>query len=97
MPLSQAGARRGHAATPGSFPRPTHLQGAVAAMQVVQAWGEDELVEGTTQRLQAESHGLVSPKSTCHWVPIPVPSSLPVRSCLLSFRSAPSPGTPQAV
>lgn len=86
---------------PGSFPPPAHLQGAVAAVQVVQAWGEDELVEGTTERLQAESQeeqgtGPGSPKSTCHWVPTPVPSSLPLRSCLLLFRSAPSPGTPQA-
>ena len=86
---------------PGSSPPLAHLQGAVAAVQVVQAWGEDELVEGTTQCLKAESQegqgtGSRSLKSTCHWVPVPVPSSLPLRSCLLSFRSAPSPGTPQA-
>lgn len=35
---------------PDSFP--SHLQGAVAAVQVVQTWREDELIKGTTQRLQ---------------------------------------------
>lgn len=101
MLLSQAGAHRDHAVIRGSFPPPSHLQGTVAAVQIVQAWGEDELIKGTTQRLQAESQeeqdtGFGSPKSTCHWVPIPVPSPLPLRSCFLSFCSAPNPGTPQA-
>lgn len=85
----------------GSFLPPAHLKGAVAAVQVVQAWGKDELIEGTTQRLQTESQeekgtGSGSPKSTCHWISIPVPSSLLLRSCRLSFHSAPSPGMSQA-
>lgn len=50
-------------------------------MQVVQAWGEDKLIEGTTQRLQAERQeeqgtGSRSPKSTFHWVhPSPLVSA----------------------
>lgn len=81
---------------PGSFP--SHLQGAVAAVQVVQTWGEDELVKSTTQRLQrakrskAQALGHQKVPATT----IPVPLSLPLRSSFLLFCSAPSTGTPQA-
>lgn len=71
-------------------------------MQVVQAWGEDELVECTTQCLQAESQeeqgtGSRSPKNTCHWVPILVPSSSTPQELfpLIPFSSQPwhTPGS----
>lgn len=50
QPKAELGCVGAKLKAPGSFP--SHLQGAVAAVQVVQTWGEDELIEGTTQRLR---------------------------------------------
>lgn len=49
QPKAELGCTGAMLQSPGCFP--SHLQGAVAAVQVVQTWGEDELIEGTTQRL----------------------------------------------
>lgn len=50
QPKAELGCMGATLQLPGSFP--PHLQGAVAAVQVVQTWGENELIKGTTQRLQ---------------------------------------------
>lgn len=82
-PISQARVHTGHAVASSVLSPRAHLQGAVAAVQVVQAWGEDELLKGTTQCLWAESQKerAGSPNSTCHWVPVPAsllcPQELP--------------------
>lgn len=53
-PLNQTKSPGGHVAVPRLLSCSAHLQGTVAAVQVVQARGEDELVKGTTESLQAE-------------------------------------------
>lgn len=85
QPKAELGCMEAMQQPPGSFP--SHLQGAVAAVQVVQTWREDELIEGTTQRLQRAKRSKAQACVPATGALIPVPLYLPLRISFLLFRS----------